>query len=88
MCHDQDHASRRALGTRRHHIPFGVRLTGYGGEASDLPPDVFNRQLRAIAEGRLKVRVARVFHGLEQVRDAQVCLEGGTTTGKRVVVLD
>ncbi len=70
------------------YIPFGVRLTAYGGEASDLPPDVFNRQLQAIAAGRLKVRIARVYHGLEQVRDAQSNLEARTTPGKHVVVLD
>ncbi len=34
------------------HIPNGVRLTAYGGAASDLPADVFDHQLRAIAEGR------------------------------------
>ncbi|MDQ0798191.1 alcohol dehydrogenase catalytic domain-containing protein [Streptomyces sp. B1I3] len=69
-------------------IPSGVRLTSYAGEAADLPADVFARQLQAIAEGRLKVPVAKVYHGLEQVRDAQADLESGTTPGKHVVVLD
>ncbi|WP_454622005.1 zinc-binding dehydrogenase [Bradyrhizobium cenepequi] len=70
------------------YIPFGVRLTAYGGEATDLPSDVFSRQLQAIAEGRLKVSVAKVYYGLEQIRDAQADLEAGTTPGKYVVVLD
>jgi NADPH:quinone reductase len=70
------------------YIPFGVRLTAYGGEAADLPPDVFNRQLQAIADGRLKVSIAKVYHGLERVRDAQADLEARTTPGKHVVVLD
>ncbi|MCZ4102274.1 zinc-binding dehydrogenase [Streptomyces sp. So13.3] len=69
-------------------IPSGVRLTSYAGEAADLPADVFAHQLQAIAEGRLKVPVAKVYHGLEQVRDAQADLESGTTPGKHVVVLD
>ena len=69
-------------------IPSGVRLTSYAGEAADLPADVFAHQLQAIAERRLKVPVAKVYHGLEQVRDAQADLESGTTPGKHVVVLD
>ncbi|GLK79064.1 zinc-binding dehydrogenase [Methylopila turkensis] len=69
-------------------IPFGVRLTSYGGEATDLPAHVFNRQLKAIAENRLKVSVAKVYHGLESVRDAQSDLENGKTPGKHVVVVD
>ncbi|MFI7082486.1 alcohol dehydrogenase catalytic domain-containing protein [Streptomyces anulatus] len=69
-------------------IPSGVRLTSYAGEAADLPADVFAHQLQAIAAGRLKVPVAKVYHGLEQVRDAQADLESGTTPGKHVVVLD
>ncbi|MEU3497563.1 zinc-binding dehydrogenase [Kitasatospora cineracea] len=69
-------------------IPFGVRLTSYGGEAGDLPAPVFQQQLQAVAEGRLKAPVAKVYHGLEQVQDAQADLEDGTTPGKHVVVLD
>lgn len=69
-------------------IPGGVRLTSYGGQACDLPADVFAHQLQAVAEGRLNVPVAKVHHGLEQVRDAQAGVESGTTPGKHVVVLD
>ena len=69
-------------------IPNGVRLTSYGGQAADLPAGVFARQLQAIAAGRLKVPVANVYHGLEQVRDAQADVESGTTPGKHVVVLN
>ncbi|MGH2894645.1 MAG: alcohol dehydrogenase catalytic domain-containing protein [Solirubrobacteraceae bacterium] len=69
-------------------IPSGVRLTSYAGEASDLPANVFAGQLKAIAEGRMKAPVAKVYHGLEQVRDAQADLEAGATPGKHVVVLD
>jgi NADPH:quinone reductase-like Zn-dependent oxidoreductase len=68
-------------------IPDGVRLTSYGGGAADLPADVFAHQLQAIADGRLTVPVAKVYHGLEQVRDAHADVESGTTPGKHVVVL-
>ncbi|MGO4649646.1 zinc-binding dehydrogenase [Nocardia sp. 2YAB30] len=69
-------------------IPNGVRLTSYGGQAADLPAGVFARQLQAIIAGRLTVPVAKVYHGLEQVRAAQADVESGTTPGKHVVVLD
>ncbi|MGW7279936.1 alcohol dehydrogenase catalytic domain-containing protein [Streptomyces sp. NPDC054844] len=69
-------------------IPSGVRLTSYAGEAADLPADAFARQLQAIAEGRLKVPVAKVYRSLEQIRDAQAGVESGTTAGKHVVILE
>lgn len=69
-------------------IPTGVRLTSYGGDAADLPADVFAHQLRAIAAGHLNPAVAKVYHGLEEVRDAHANLETGATPGKHVVVLD
>ncbi|MFD5272071.1 alcohol dehydrogenase catalytic domain-containing protein [Streptomyces sp. NPDC058335] len=69
-------------------IPNGVRLTSYAGGATDLPAQVFRQQLQAIAAGRLKAPVAKVYHGLEQVRDAQADVEAGTTPGKHVVLLD
>ncbi|MET7738088.1 zinc-binding dehydrogenase, partial [Streptomyces sp. NPDC005402] len=66
----------------------GVRLTSYVGEAADFPADVLAHQLQTIAEGRLNVPVAKVYHGLEQVRDAQADLVSRGTPGKHVVVLD
>jgi NADPH2:quinone reductase len=69
-------------------IPSGVRLTSYAGEASGLPAPVFQQQLQAIADGRLKAPVAKVYYGLEQIRDAQADVEAGTTPGKHVLVLD
>jgi NADPH:quinone reductase-like Zn-dependent oxidoreductase len=70
------------------YIPFGVRLTAYGGGATDLPAEVFGQQLLAIADGRMKVSVAKVYHGLERVREAQADLEARAEPGKYVVVLD
>ncbi|GAB3213692.1 alcohol dehydrogenase catalytic domain-containing protein [Marinactinospora thermotolerans] len=69
-------------------IPNGVRLTSYAGEAGDLPARVFQQHLHAIAAGRLRAPVAKVYHGLERVRDAQADVETGTTPGKHVVVLN
>ncbi|MFE9790046.1 zinc-binding dehydrogenase [Nocardia salmonicida] len=69
-------------------IPVGVRLTVYGGDAKDLPPAVFDHQLRSIAEGRLAPAIAKVYHGLDQVRQAHTDLIAGGTPGKHVVVLD
>lgn len=69
-------------------IPNGVRLTSYAGEATDLPAEVFQQQLQAIADGRLKAPVAKIYRGLEQVRDAQADVESGTKPGKHVVLLD
>nr|WP_234386667.1 zinc-binding dehydrogenase [Streptomyces scabiei] len=54
--------------------------------AGDVPDRL--RIADAIAAGRLNVPVAKVYHGLEQVRDAQADVESGTTPGKHVVVLD
>lgn len=69
-------------------IPSGVRLTSYAGGATDLPAQVFQQHLQAVAAGRLKAPVAKVYHGLEQVREAQADVEAGTTPGKHVVLLD
>jgi NADPH:quinone reductase-like Zn-dependent oxidoreductase len=69
-------------------IPTGVQLTSYAGEASDLPAEVFATQLEAIKNGSLTVSVARVYHGLDQVRDAHRDLETGGPPGIHVAVLD
>jgi NADPH2:quinone reductase len=70
------------------YIPFGVRLTTYGGGADDLPAEVFAKQLDAISEGRLTATIGGVYHGLDQVQQAQADLEAGDAPGKHVVVLD
>ncbi|MFH9418624.1 zinc-binding dehydrogenase [Streptomyces rochei] len=69
-------------------IPVGVRLTGYAGQATDLPADIFARQLQAITEGRLKVPVAKVYRGMEEVRDAHADVDSGTILGKHVALLE
>lgn len=68
-------------------IPTGVRLTSYAGEASDLPADALDRYLRAIRAGTLKIVIAGVLDGLEEVRDAHRALEARHEPGKYVVTL-
>ena len=67
------------------YIPNGVRLTAYGGDASDLPAAVLQRFLDAIAAGRLSVPIHKVYDGLEQVRQAHADMEANAATGKLVV---
>lgn len=67
------------------YIPAGVRLTAYGGDAADLPPEAFQRQLDAIAAGRLRIAVHQVYDGLEQVRAAHAAMEANAAVGKLVV---
>src|SRR5206468_4974805 len=43
------------------YIPSGVRLTAYGGEAADLPGDVLQAYLDAVAAGRLTVPIHRTY---------------------------
>ena len=67
------------------YIPNGARLTACGGEAEDLPPQVLQRLLDAIAAGRFAVPVHKVYDGLEQIRQADADLEDNTAVGKLVV---
>jgi NADPH:quinone reductase len=67
-------------------IPKGVRLTAYSGEASDLPAEILQGFLDAVAAGRLAVPVHR-FDGLEQVAAAHAAMEAGEAQGKVVVVV-
>jgi NADPH:quinone reductase len=43
------------------YIPSGVRLTAYGGDAADLPTDVLQAYLDAVAAGRLTVPIDRTY---------------------------
>ena len=67
-------------------IPSGVRLTGYGGNASDLPPDVLQSFLDAVAEGRMQIPLDRTYT-LDEITEAHADMEAGRATGKLVVVL-
>ncbi|MGM1065139.1 zinc-binding alcohol dehydrogenase family protein [Saccharothrix sp. Mg75] len=67
------------------YLPRGVRLSAYGGDASDLPPAVLQGFLDAVAEGRLTVPVHRVY-ALDEIAAAHADMEAGNAVGKLVVV--
>ena len=67
------------------YIPRGVRLTAYTGEASDLPPDVLQDFLDAVAAGEAVIPLYRAYR-LDQIRDAHAEMEAGSATGKIVVL--
>ena len=66
------------------YLPNGVRLTAYGGESSDLPPAAFQRYVDLVAEGKLPIRVDRVF-GMEEIGEAHRIMQDGKAVGKLVV---
>jgi NADPH2:quinone reductase len=67
------------------YLPAGVRLTAYGGDASDLSREVLQRVLDDVAVGALQFPVHRVYDGLEQVRQAHADMEANAAVGKLVV---
>ncbi len=67
------------------YIPRGVRLAGYGGDASDLPAVVLQRFLDDVAAGRATVPQGRVFR-LDEIAEAHRLMEGGHAGGKLVVM--
>src|SRR4051812_5854254 len=67
------------------YLPTGVRLTAYGGGAADLPSDVLQAFLEAIAAGRFSVPIHRVY-ALTEIAQAHADMEHGRATGKLVVL--
>jgi NADPH:quinone reductase len=67
------------------YLPRGVRLAGYGGDASDLPADVLQRFCDDVAAGRATVPAGRVF-ALDEIAEAHQVMEEGHAGGKLVVV--
>jgi NADPH:quinone reductase-like Zn-dependent oxidoreductase len=67
------------------YIPTGVRLTAYGGDAADLPTDVLQAYLDAVAAGRLTVPTDRTY-ALDEIAQAHADMEHGRATGKLVVL--
>lgn len=68
------------------YIPRGVRLTAYGGDASDLPPRVLQTYLDAVAAGTAIVPIAHVFR-FDQIVEAHEMMEAGRASGKLVVTI-
>ena len=61
------------------YLPKGVRLTGYFGDAADLPREAFPDILDAVA-ARLAFPVDHVYDGLEQVPQAHDDMEHDRAT--------
>jgi NADPH:quinone reductase-like Zn-dependent oxidoreductase len=67
------------------YLPHGVRLTGYGGDAGDLPADVLQSFLDDVAAGRVKVPIHRTYT-IDEIAVAHADMEAGRATGKLVVL--
>jgi NADPH:quinone reductase-like Zn-dependent oxidoreductase len=67
------------------YLPRGVRLSGYGGDASDLPADVLQRFCDDVAAGRATVPRGRTFR-LDEIVEAHRLMEDGHAGGKLVVL--
>ncbi|MCB0963701.1 MAG: zinc-binding dehydrogenase [Acidimicrobiales bacterium] len=65
------------------YLPRGVRLTAYGGDASDLPPTVLQEFLDAVAAGEAHVPIHRTYR-LDEIAEAHADMEAGRATGKLV----
>jgi NADPH:quinone reductase-like Zn-dependent oxidoreductase len=66
-------------------IPSGVRLTGYTGDATNLPAAVLQEFLDAVAAGQATVPVGPVLD-LAEIQEAHRIMEAGTAGGKIVVM--
>jgi NADPH:quinone reductase-like Zn-dependent oxidoreductase len=67
------------------YLPRGVRLTAYGGDATDLPAPVLQGFLDAVAAGEALVPIHRVYR-LDEIAQAHADMEAGRATGKLVVI--
>ncbi len=66
------------------YIPRGVRLTAYGGDAEDLPPEVLQEFVDAVAAGEATVPIHRRYT-IDDIAVAHADMEAGRATGKLVV---
>lgn len=69
------------------YLPRGVRLTAYGGDATDLAPDFLQGFLDAVRAGRATVPIHQRYQ-LDDIAQAHADMEAGTASGKLVVTLD
>ncbi|WP_028063203.1 alcohol dehydrogenase catalytic domain-containing protein [Solirubrobacter soli] len=65
-------------------IPSGVFLTGYGGDAGDLPADVLQAFLDDVEAQRATMPIAKVY-ALEDIVEAHTDMELNRVAGKLVV---
>jgi NADPH:quinone reductase-like Zn-dependent oxidoreductase len=66
------------------YLPSGVRLTAYGGGATDLPAGILQEFLDAVGTGEVSVPIHKVYE-LDEIVRAHHDMEAGTATGKLVV---
>lgn len=66
-------------------LPNGVRLTAYSGEAADLPAEVLQEFLDAVAAGHARVPVGGTYR-MEDIVQAHRDLEANAVGGKAVVL--
>jgi NADPH:quinone reductase-like Zn-dependent oxidoreductase len=67
------------------YLPRGVRLSAYGGDASDLPPAVLQDFLDAVAAGNALVPIARIYD-FAQIVEAHAAMQASAASGKLVVI--
>jgi NADPH2:quinone reductase len=67
-------------------IPSGVFLTGYSGDASDLPAEVLQAFLDDVGAGRATMPIAKIY-ALEDIIEAHADMENNRVAGKLVVDL-
>ena len=68
------------------YLPRGVRLTAYGGDASDLPSEVLQQFLDDVAAGSAAVPVGHVYR-FDEIVEAHAAMEAGSAAGKLVVTV-
>lgn len=67
------------------YLPRGVRLTAYGGDATDLPTHVLQDFLDAVAAGDATVPIHRTYR-LDDIATAHTDMEADRATGKLVAL--
>jgi NADPH:quinone reductase len=67
------------------YLPRGVRLTAYGGEAADLPPQLLQSFLDSVADGTATVPIGHVY-SFDQIVEAHRDMEASRASGKLVVL--
>ncbi|MFN8050111.1 MAG: zinc-binding alcohol dehydrogenase family protein [Acidimicrobiales bacterium] len=67
------------------YLPRGVRLTAYGGDATDLPSTVLQEFLDDVSAGRAQVPIHRTYR-MDEIAQAHADMEAGLATGKLVVL--
>jgi NADPH:quinone reductase len=66
------------------YLPRGVRLTAYGGESADLPPDLLQGFLDQVAAGQAVVPVGHVY-AFDEIVQAHRDMAANKASGKLVV---